>query len=121
MSDAAQVNLRGVSCVYDGRVNFSTERAMKATVLVLAAAAALVAGTANADTAELKAKGCLGCHDMDKKKAGPAFKDIAAKYKGDKDAEEMLTAKITSGKGHPKSKASEEEVKKLVKDVLAGK
>lgn len=94
---------------------------MKATVLVLAAAAALAAGTANADTAELKAKGCLGCHDMDKKKVGPSFKDIQAKYKGDSGAEEKITAKIMSGKGHPKSKASEEDVKKLVKDVLAGK
>lgn len=94
---------------------------MKATVLVLAAAAALAAGTANADTAELKAKGCLGCHDMDKKKVGPAFKDVAAKYKGDKDAEDKIVAKITSGKGHPKSKASEADVKKLVKDVLAAK
>ncbi len=95
---------------------------MKATVLVLAAAAALAAGTANAaDTAELKAKGCLGCHDMDKKKVGPAFKDVAAKYKGDKGAGDKIVAKITGGKGHPKTKASEEDVKKLVKDVLAGK
>lgn len=95
---------------------------MKTMVLVFAAAAALAAGTANAaDTAELKAKGCLGCHDMEKKKVAPSFKDIAAKYKGDKGAEDKITAKITSGKGHPKSKASEEDVKKLVKGVLAGK
>ncbi len=95
---------------------------MKATVLVLAAAAVFAAGTANAqNTEQLKAKGCLGCHDVDKKKVGPGLKDIAAKYKGDKDAQEKLSAKLTSGKGHPKVKADEAEVKKLVAAVLATK
>ena len=95
---------------------------MKATVLVLAAAAALAAGTANAqNTEQLKAKGCLGCHDVDKKKVGPALKDIAAKYKADKGAEAKLAAKLTGGKGHPKVNASEDEAKKLVAAVLATK
>jgi cytochrome c len=96
---------------------------MKATVLVFAAAAALVAGTANADmdTAQLKAKGCLGCHDVDKKKVGPALKDVAAKYKADKGAQEKIVAKMKSGKGHPKVNASDDELKKLVGDVLAAK
>ena len=31
---------------------------------------------------ELKEHGCLACHDTDKKKVGPAYKDVAAKYKG---------------------------------------
>ena len=31
---------------------------------------------------ELKEHGCLACHDMEKKKVGPAYKDVAAKYKG---------------------------------------
>ena len=30
----------------------------------------------------LKAKGCLNCHDAEKKKVGPSFNDIAAKFKG---------------------------------------
>ncbi|OGA70909.1 MAG: hypothetical protein A3G81_25755 [Betaproteobacteria bacterium RIFCSPLOWO2_12_FULL_65_14] len=94
---------------------------MKASLVILAAAAALVAGTANADTAQLKAKGCLGCHDVDKKKVGPGLKDIAAKYKADKGAEQKLVAKLKSGKGHPKVNASDDELKKLVGDVLATK
>jgi len=96
---------------------------MKATVLVFAAAAALAAGTATAqsNTEQLKAKGCLGCHDVDKKKVGPALKDIAAKYKADKGAEAKLAAKLTGGKGHPKVNASEDEAKKLVAAVLATK
>ena len=31
---------------------------------------------------EMKEHGCLACHDMDKKKVGPSFKDVSAKYKG---------------------------------------
>ena len=96
---------------------------MKATVLVIAAAAALAAGTASAQsgTEQLKAKGCLGCHDVDKKKIGPGLKDVAAKYKGDKGAEAKLVAKLKDGKGHPKVAGSEDDIKKLVGAVLAQK
>jgi cytochrome c len=31
---------------------------------------------------EMKEHGCLACHDMDKKKVGPAYKEVSAKYKG---------------------------------------
>ena len=51
--------------------------------------------------AQVPAK-CAGCHDMDKKKVGPAFKDAAAKYKGNKDAAAAIVAKMKDGKGHPK-------------------
>jgi cytochrome c len=69
----------------------------------------------------LKAKGCLGCHDMDKKKVGPAYKDVAAKYKGNKDAEAMLVAKLKEGKAHPKVAASDAELKECIQAVLATK
>ena len=69
----------------------------------------------------LKAKGCLGCHDFDKKKVGPAYKDVAAKYKGDAKAEGALVAKLKDGKGHMKINASEAEIKSMVGRVLAGK
>jgi len=38
---------------------------------------------------ELKEHGCLACHDMDKKKVGPSYKDVSAKYKGKK-VEELM-------------------------------
>jgi cytochrome c len=38
---------------------------------------------------ELKEHGCLACHDVDKKKVGPAYKDVSAKYKGKKLEEVM--------------------------------
>ncbi len=95
---------------------------MKITILALGLAAGAIIFSGNAiaeDAAALaKAKGCLNCHDMEKKKAGPALKEIAAKKSGK--ADELL-AKLQSGKGHPKSKATDDELKTLVDWVLAQK
>jgi len=92
-------------------------------MLILTAAGVFVAGAVQAQTGAdvLKAKGCLGCHEMDKKKVGPAYKDVAAKYKGNKDAEAMLVGKLKEGKGHPKVAASDDELKAAVEHVLATK
>lgn len=96
---------------------------MKPIVLVLAAATALAAGVGFAQSGAdvLKAKGCLGCHEADKKKVGPSFKDIAVKYKSDKGAEGALVAKLKDGKGHPKVAASDDELKAAVGTVLSTK
>ena len=96
---------------------------MKTILLVVAAAGVLatsgVYAASGADVA--KAKGCLNCHDMDKKKVGPSVKDIAAKNKGDKGAEAKLAAKIKEGKGHPKSAASDAELKAALQYMLTAK
>jgi cytochrome c len=96
---------------------------MKATLVVLAAAGTLAAGVGLAQSGAdvLKAKGCLNCHEMDKKKVGPAYKDVAAKYKGDKAAPDMLVAKLKEGKGHLKIDASDAELKAAVGTVLSTK
>ncbi len=96
---------------------------MKAMLLVLGAAGVLAAGLGYAQSGAdvLKAKGCLNCHEMDKKKVGPAYKDVAAKYKGDKNAQGMLVAKIKEGKGHAKVEASDAELKAAVGYVLSTK
>lgn len=44
-----------------------------------------------------QAKNCLGCHAVDRKVVGPAFKDVAAKYAGDSGAAAQLAAKIQAG------------------------
>lgn len=66
-------------------------------MLLVAAAAALLAGPAlaNIDEAMTKA-GCMACHAKDKKLVGPSFKDIAAKYKG-QDVTARLTEKVRKG------------------------
>ena len=74
---------------------------------------------ANAQEALAKSSGCLNCHDVTAKKEGPAFKDVAAKYKGKADAEATLSAKLSAGKEHPAVKASTDDVKGLVKWVLS--
>ena len=61
----------------------------------LLAAALPLAAHANADLA--KSKNCMACHSVDKKLVGPAFKDVAAKYKSDKDAAAKLSQSIQQG------------------------
>ncbi|MCA3184882.1 MAG: c-type cytochrome [Cupriavidus sp.] len=54
-----------------------------------------LAAHANADLA--KSKNCMACHSVDKKLVGPAFKDVAAKYKADKGAAAKLSQSIQKG------------------------
>ena len=76
---------------------------MKALLLAIAAAGSmLVAAQANAVDAKAaealaQKSGCLACHSIEKKVLGPAYKDVAAKYKGDKTAEAKLIAKVKAG------------------------
>ncbi|MFV5213346.1 c-type cytochrome [Azonexus caeni] len=100
---------------------------MKAAYIAMMVAAGVVmAGQANADEALAKAKGCMACHALDKKLVGPAYKEVAAKYKGDKAAVATLAAKvIAGGKGNwgavpmPPNKVTDDEAKKLVTWVLS--
>jgi cytochrome c len=96
---------------------------MRAIFVIVAAAGALAAGVGFAQSGAdvLKAKGCLNCHEMDKKKVGPSYKDVAAKYKGDKAAAGALVAKLKDGKGHLKIDASDAELKAAVGHVLSTK
>ena len=71
---------------------------MKPTLPVLiATAATLLAGPAWADAQLANKKNCLACHQVDKKLVGPAYKDVAAKYAGDKEAADKLAQKIMKG------------------------
>jgi cytochrome c len=94
---------------------------MKAAWVAIGAAATLAASPVAAQSGPdvLKAKGCLNCHETDKKKIGPAYKEIAAKYKDDKGAESKLLEKLREGKGHPRIAASEAELKAAVQHVLS--
>lgn len=93
---------------------------MKSIVIALSLAAGLgVAGTASANEALAQKSGCLTCHAVDAKKVGPSFKSIAAKFKGQADAEKMLVDQLKSGKGHPAVKTSDADTATLVKWVLS--
>lgn len=70
---------------------------MKVSVIVAAAVLALSAGAASANQALATSKGCMGCHQVDKKAFGPMFKDVAKKYKGDAKAEEHIVGVVHKG------------------------
>jgi cytochrome c len=72
---------------------------MKYTVISASLALAMASGASLAADAQqlLKEKNCLSCHQLDNKLVGPAYKDVAAKYKARKDAEAYLVSKIKGG------------------------
>ena len=63
------------------------------------AVVALLGGTAAAQASEalMEKSGCVSCHRVDQKLIGPPFKDVAAKYKGNKDALPYLLLKVRNG------------------------
>lgn len=69
---------------------------MKRTLMTLAMALS-VAAPAMADQALATSKNCMACHAIDKKLVGPSYKDVAAKYAGQKDAVDKLATKIIKG------------------------
>lgn len=95
----------------------------------LFAAAALLAlsGSAMADQKLAQSKSCLSCHQVEKKVVGPAFKDVANKYKGDAKATDHLLQVIQKGgKGvwgtvpmPPQPQVKPDEAAALVKWVLS--
>ena len=74
----------------------------------------------------MKKDGCAGCHEVDRKVIGPAFRDVAAKYKGDKDAAAKLRDKVKKGGTHvwgeaampPNVLASDSDINELVNWIL---
>lgn len=101
---------------------------MKRTLIALAMTLS-VAAPAMADEALAKSKNCMACHAMDKKLVGPAYKDVAKKYAGQKDAADKLAAKVIkggSGAWGPvpmpaNPQVNDAEAKKLVAWILAAK
>ena len=96
--------------------------------VVIAAAAALVlgvSGVASADQALAQKNACMSCHGVDKKIVGPAFKDVAAKYKG-KGAEATLAKHVKEGvKGNwgqvpmpPNPQVKDDDIKKIVAWIM---
>jgi cytochrome c len=103
---------------------------MKASHLAIAALGlALAAAPAFAQEDLMKKNACSACHAIDKKIVGPAFKEVAAKYRGDKAAEAMLIDKVKKGgvgvwgqvPMPPNTTVKDEDIKALVKWILAMK
>ena len=99
---------------------------MKSLALLLATVA--VAATPALANEELaKKNACTACHAVDKKLVGPAYKEVAKKYKGDAKAEAMLAEKVKKGGSGtwgqvpmpPNPSVKDEDVKTLVKWILS--
>ncbi|MDQ7971428.1 MAG: c-type cytochrome [Rhodocyclaceae bacterium] len=84
---------------------------------------------AAADLALATSKNCMSCHAVDRKVLGPSFKDIAAKYKDNKGAADVLATKIIKGGAGvwgpvpmpANTQVSEADAKKLAAWVLSTK
>lgn len=74
---------------------------MKHTLLAIATLTAVfaVATPAMADMQLATSKNCMACHAVANKLVGPSYKDIAAKYAGQADAQEKLVGKVMKGGG----------------------
>jgi cytochrome c len=70
---------------------------MKSLIALSVAIGAAFASPAFANADLAKNKNCMACHAVDKKVIGPAYKDVAAKYAGQKDAADKLAQKIVKG------------------------
>ncbi len=101
----------------------------KLTLTLAAIGLALSAGSALAGADEaLNKAGCMACHAKDKKLVGPSFKDIAAKYKGDKAAPAKLAEKVRKGGAgawgpipmppHSPEKINDQDLKDAVDGIL---
>lgn len=102
---------------------------MKASLLVGLVAGVLASNAAMANADLAKSKNCMACHAMQNKVVGPSFKDVAAKYAGQKDAEDKLTQKVLKGGAGvwgpvpmpANAQVSEAEARSLVKWIMSQK
>lgn len=102
---------------------------MKLAASMVAAAGLLGMGFAQADAGEdlLKKFGCTACHAIDKKLVGPAYVEVAAKYKGDAGAPAKLMEKVRKGGSGvwgqvpmpPNPQVSDADLKTMVTYILA--
>ena len=97
------------------------------TAISLALVALAFSGVAQAQEQLAQANGCMTCHAIDKKVIGPSYKEVAAKYRNDKGAEEGLFKKVKGGgKGvwgetpmPPNAHVKDEDIHALVKWILS--
>ena len=95
--------------------------------LVAVIAGLLVAFPVLANEELAKKHACFACHAVDKKMVGPAYKDVAAKYRADKDAAKKLAAKVKNGSQGvwgtipmpPNSAVPDADINALVKWILS--
>ena len=96
---------------------------------LLAASLLALSSPAQASEAIVKKARCVACHTVDAKRVGPAYKDVAAKYRGDASAPAKLFDKVRAGGSgnwgeipmlpHGTDKISDEDLKAAIQWILA--
>jgi cytochrome c len=69
--------------------------------------------------AEAKEHGCIVCHDVDKKKVGPAYKEVSAKYKGKSAADASAAMKALPVHQGALKKTPDADLKLLTEWILS--
>lgn len=110
-------------------MNIALSRLLPATASVVAVMTGVMSPAANAQDAGALAQksNCMACHAVDKKVVGPAFKDVAGRYRGKPGAEMAVAKSIRQGSSGnwggmpmpPNAGVSDEQAKQLAKWVLS--
>ena len=104
---------------------------MKIAAIALAVVGLAATGVASAQSGQdlLQKSGCTACHANDKKVVGPAYQEVAAKYKGDAGAAAKLAGKVKNGGSGvwgpvpmpPHPQVSDADIKTMIAYILAMK
>lgn len=100
---------------------------MKTAAFAIAFTALLGTSQAHANEKLAQSSGCMTCHAVERKNIGPSYRDIAAKYRNDKNAEALLVKKVRAGGSGvwgsvpmpPSAHVKEEDARAIVQWVLA--
>jgi len=100
---------------------------MKVAVTAILFASSLASSYTLATEKLAQSSGCMGCHTIERKIIGPAFKEVSQKYQGNKTAAANLINKVKSGGSGvwgpvpmpPNPHVKDEDVKAIVQWILA--
>jgi cytochrome c5 len=99
MANKSGANFRELPAPSAGAVATVAAAPIAAAAAATPPASSTPAGPLDLKSAEamMQRDGCAACHAIDKKIVGPAYQDVAAKYRGDKDAQTKLVQKVKAG------------------------
>ena len=126
----APLNLLLISLPFEDMFMIKFVATTTASLAVLLTALFTTTAAQAQDAAKLaQEKACMACHQIDKKVVGPSYKEVAAKYAGQKDAEAKLAKKVREGGSGvwgqvpmpPNTTVTEKDALVLVKWILSQK
>jgi cytochrome c len=129
LDGAAVAAARGFRYHPRRRITYPHGEAMKIAALLIAVLGLALTGVASASPGEdlVKKSGCTACHQNDKKLVGPAYQEVATKYKADAGAAAKLAVKVKAGGSGvwgpvpmpPHPQISEADIKTMIAYVLS--